>query len=121
MDLDELSDELQRLEGIHVGVTSHAGALYAVGTLQIGVAQTRAIPKGTVVLTDELLASLPAEPDEHLKGFYVGTALIMLMPEEFVSARRTEYQIEIEMENESIFVILFREDPPYDPPIVELG
>jgi hypothetical protein len=47
-------------------------------------------PEGTVVLTDELLESLPAEPTDDLKGFYVGSAQVMLIPQWFVSAELTE-------------------------------
>lgn len=122
MNLDELMDELRRLEGTHVVVSSTAHALSVVGTLRVAVAQTRAIPEGTFVLTDELLTSLPAEPTDALKGFHVGdSATVMLIPEWFVSAQLTEHGIEIEMEHESISVTTFNRDPPYAPQFIALG
>jgi hypothetical protein len=122
VDLDELMDELHRLEGTHVGVSSTALALYVVGTLRVGVARTFAIPEGTVVLADELLASLPAEPTDDLKGFHVGdSATVMIIPGWFVSAQVTEHGIEIEMEHESLSLTTFNPGPPYAPQIIELG
>jgi hypothetical protein len=121
VDLDELMDELHRLEGTHVGISSTAGALYVTGTLIVGIAETRTIPEGTVVLTDELLESLPAEPTDDLKGFYVGSAQVMLIPQWFVSAELTENRIEIEMEHESLSLTTFNPGPPYRPQIIELG
>ena len=122
VDLDELMDELHLLEGTHVGVSSTALALYVVGTLRIGAAQTRVIPEGTFVLTDELLTSLPAEPTDDLKGFHVGdSATVMIIPKWFVSAQRTAHGIEIELQHESISITTFNPGPPYAPQIVALG
>ena len=126
MDLDELMDELRRLEGTHVGLSS-ALAIYVTGTLRVGVARSRdlsALPKGAggvFLLTDELLESLPSEPTDLLKGFHVGSATVLLVPRFFVSAEFYENGIRIETEQESLSVITFQEGPPYTPQTIDLG
>lgn len=121
MDLDELMDELHKLEGTQVSVASGANALSAYGTLRVAQARTRVIPKDTHILTAELLDSLPAEPSDHLRGFHVGNATVTIFPKWFVSAEHTSYGIEIELEHESLSITIFQEGPPYEPQIIDLG
>lgn len=73
------------------------------------------------MLTDELFYSLPAEPTDLVKGFFVGSALVMLLSKQFVSAELSENHIEIEMEHESLSLTTFNEGPPYAPQTIELG
>jgi hypothetical protein len=121
VDLDELMEELHRLEGTHVGISSGGAALYITGTLRVAQAEKRALPTDTFILTDELLESLPAEPTDDLKGFHVGNASVMIIPKWFVSAERTTQGIEIELEHESLSITIFQEGPPYEPQIIDLG
>ena len=114
-------DELDKLEGTNVSVSSGAHAISVTGTLHVAQAQTRVIPTDTYILTDELLESLPAEPSDHLKGFHVGNATVTILPKWFVSAELTSYGIEIELEHESLSITVFQEGPPYEPQIIDLG
>ena len=119
MDLDELMDALGRLDGTHVGLSS-TGAIHVVGTLRVAVARSRALPRG-VVLTDELLESLPTEPTDLVTGFHVGdSATVMLIRKLFVSAEVSGNGIDIELEHESLRVSTFQEGPPYAPQTIDL-
>jgi len=120
VNLDELMDELHKLEGTNVSVSSGAHAISVYGTLHVAQAQTRVIPTDTYILTDELLESLPAQPSDHLKGFHVGNGTVTIFPKWFVSAELTSYGIEIELEHESVSITIPRR-PPYEPQIIDLG
>jgi hypothetical protein len=121
VDLDELMDELHKLEGTQVGISSGGLAIYLTGTLRVVQAEKRALPTDTFILTDELLFSLPAEPTDDVRGFYVGDASVSILSKWFVSAELTTQGIEIELEHESLSITIFQEGPPYEPQIIDLG
>ena len=96
MDLDELMEELHKLEGTHVGVSSGAHAIDVTGTLRVAQAEKRALPTGTFILTDELIFSQPAEPTD-------------------ATGSRSSSSME------SVSIAIFQEGPPYEPQVIDLG
>ena len=95
MDLDELMEELHKLEGTHVGVSSGAHAIDVTG-LRVAQAEKRALPTDTFILTDELTFSQPAEPTD-------------------ATGSRSSSSME------SVSIAIFQEGPPYEPQVIDLG
>jgi hypothetical protein len=123
VDLDELMDELHKLDGTDVGlIPGGRGAIHISGTLRIDPPLSRTIPEGTTVLSLELIQSLPLEYNDYVKSFQVGSASVVLMPDEFVTAEpeRGGFQVQLKHQSFRIFSIE-GEGPPYEPQVIDLG
>jgi hypothetical protein len=99
LDYRQLMTALRGLDGTRVTLQAGFVLWNVEGTLRFEFAQTRVIPDDVVVLTDELLQSLPLEPpgDDAVMHFYIGNANLSIIPPLFISAHINsdgEYEIE---------------------------
>jgi hypothetical protein len=115
LDYDELISALELLEGTWVSLWA-GGVLFVDGIVRVKTARSSIIPEG-VVLTDELLMSLPSEPprEDSLRLFQIGDDVTLaLLPPLFVSAQITEkgdYEIETKYASLTVFRAVQSEEP----------
>jgi len=121
MDLDEFMNELHKLDGSDVGlIPGGRGAIHISGTLRIDPPLSRTIPEGTTVLSLELIQSLPLEYDDYMKSFQVGSASVVLVPEEFVTAEPERGGFQVQLKHQSFRIFSMQDEgPPYEPQIIE--